>query len=185
MNAAWTDPLGNERLDRVGTWASGLCAAHCAFCAFSPAAFGALGLGLLLGHEAEWVFTLVAVVVAAGALALGWRRHRSVPVAVLLVLGIAGLLASRGLEMGSAHLEHRGERHATLERGASPTASAALEPDDHRAEPTEDLEAPEVAHEGVTHRAGTAVGILAGLLLLFGHILNSRTSGQGQKACCE
>lgn len=96
MTSVAIEPRGTDRLDRVGAVASSLCAVHCAVCALLPAAFGALGMGSLLGHEAEWVFTLIAVAFAAGALISGWRRHRSVWVAGLLALGIAGLLASRG-----------------------------------------------------------------------------------------
>ena len=95
MRAVATDRLGPARLDRFGAVASNLGAGHCAVCALLPTAFGALGLGLLLSHETECVFTLVAVVFAAGALLLGWRRHPSVLVAGLLAPGIVGLLASR------------------------------------------------------------------------------------------
>lgn len=92
-----------ERLDRLGALASSLCAVHCAVCALLPAAFGALGLGFLLGHEAEWLFTLIAIAFALGALTVGWRRHRSVIVAGLLTSGVAGLLTARGLEV-DAHV---------------------------------------------------------------------------------
>ena len=61
----------------------------------------------LFGHEAEWIFTLIAVAFASGALVLGWRVHRSSKVAGFFLLGIIGLLASRGLEMGS-HDDHHG-----------------------------------------------------------------------------
>ena len=37
----------------------------------------ALGVGFLLGHGAEWIFTIVAIVFATSALLLGWSRHRS------------------------------------------------------------------------------------------------------------
>ena len=93
-------------LDRLGAVASGLCAAHCATAAFTPALLSALGVGVLIGHEAERAFTGVAVAIAFGALVYGWRRHRSPVVAALLVLGIAGLLASRLLEGEGGHDEH-------------------------------------------------------------------------------
>jgi hypothetical protein len=156
----------SARLDRMGALASGVCAAHCAICAWLPTAFGAVGLGLFLGHEDEWVFTLVAVAFATGALLVSWRRHQSVAVAGLLALGIAGLLASRGLEIGwagSAHHEHPGEAHRpSIQHAAS-----------------------HVAPENPTHRAGTAVGVLAGLLLISGHVLNLRASQRCREASCE
>ena len=102
----------SERLDRFGAVASSLCALHCALCAFLPIVFSAVGLGFLIGHEAEWVLTMVAIAFAGGALFWGWAQHRSVYVAGLLTLGIVGLLASRGLEMGSGHHDHHGSHHA-------------------------------------------------------------------------
>ena len=54
--------------DRVGATVSSLCAVHCAVCALLPAAFGILGLGFLLGQEAEWALTLTAVAFGSGAL---------------------------------------------------------------------------------------------------------------------
>ena len=137
MRVVVPKPRRSAPVDRFGALSSGLRAAHYALCTLLPAAFGALGLGFLLGHEAEWGFTLIAVTFAAGALALGWRRQRSLVVAALLVLGIVGLLASRSLEMDSAN-------------------------------------------QGASHLTGTAVGVVAGLLLLAGHMLNPRKA-----PCCQ
>ena len=128
------EPQNNERIDQAGAVASTLCAIHCAICALLPAAFGALGLGILLSQTAEWAFTIVAVSIAGGALVLSWREHRSVAVAGLLSLGIVGLLASRVLEMGSDH-HHHGEHHA-----------------DHHGEEHHD----EVAHAEDAHHDSTA-----------------------------
>ena len=79
---------------------STLCITHCLLCGLAPGLFTALGLGALLGHEAEWGFTLVAVAIALVALTLGWRRHRSTPVAALISVGVVGLLLARVLEGG-------------------------------------------------------------------------------------
>lgn len=192
MKPVTTDLRSSERLDRLGAIASSLCAAHCAVCALLPMAFGALGFGFLLGHEAEWMFTMVAVTFASCALFLGWRRHRSGVVAGLLILGIVGLLASRGLEMGSAHHDHdhghHGHAHALMEPAASHGDSAVDAPDEHRAKDapdhTTDHAQPPLAHQGTTHLAGSAVGILAGMLLLWGHLLNLRATRQCRQACC-
>ncbi|MDA8016917.1 MAG: MerC family mercury resistance protein [Thermoanaerobaculia bacterium] len=115
-------------VDRIGVFASSACAAHCALSAFLPSALGALGLGVLLGHEAEWGFVLVAVAFAATALLLGWLRHRSGFVAAVLAIGIGGLLLARMME----------------EAGSS--------------------------------GAGTATGLLAGVVLVTGHLSNLRAS---------
>lgn len=185
MTSVATEPRGTDRLDRVGAVASSLCAVHCAVCALLPAAFGALGMGVLLGHEVEWVFTLIAVVFAAGALISGWRRHRSVRVAGLLALGIAGLLASRGLEMGAAHPEHHGEaHHPTTDPEASP-GDAVVHAAQPIARPADERGGLHSTHADAAHFAGTAVGIFAGLTLVLGHLLNIRTSRRCRNACCE
>ncbi len=90
-------------VDRLGVLASGTCAAHCVVCALLPGVLGALGLGALLGHEAEWTFTLVAVLFAAAATAIGWRRHGSLPVTFALAAGAMGLLCARLLEERGMH----------------------------------------------------------------------------------
>ena len=91
-------PSSQQPLDRLGTFASGACAVHCALSAILPEALAAVGLGALLGHEFEWGFTLAALVLAAAALSQGWRKHRSRRVAGLLGGGIVALLLARLLE---------------------------------------------------------------------------------------
>ena len=151
--ATWKWFFGDEGLDRAGMLASSVCAVHCVVCALLPAAFGVLGLGVLSGAVAEWGFTLVAIAFAAGALSFGWRRHRSRGIALLMILAVAGLLASRGLEGGEGH--HHDEHH--------------------HAESGE-------AHGG-EGLAGTAVGVLAGLMLLTGHLLNMRAIRRCSEDC--
>jgi lipopolysaccharide export LptBFGC system permease protein LptF len=56
-------------------------------------------LGVLwLGHGTEWGFTLLALVLAATALFLARRRHRSLRVISMLGAGITALLLARLLE---------------------------------------------------------------------------------------
>lgn len=88
----------NQPIDRLGTLASGACAVHCVLNAILPEAIAAVGLGALLGHELEWGFTFAALVFAATALVLGWRKHRSRPVVALLGGGIVTLVLARFLE---------------------------------------------------------------------------------------
>ncbi|MGK0362623.1 MAG: hypothetical protein ACI9U2_004944 [Bradymonadia bacterium] len=184
MNTVTPEQPGATRVDSVGAVASGLCAVHCAVCALLPALFGTLGLGMLLGHKAEWIFTLTAIAFGVGALVLGWRRHRSARVVFVLGLGIVGLLASRGLEVGTAHAGHHTEAtHAAEVTHAERTAEAA-----HPAASTEHNEASSTQHDeaaaGVAHAAGTTIGVLAGLLLLLGHLLNIRAARRSRQACC-
>lgn len=88
----------HQPIDRLGTLASGACAVHCVLSGVLPEVLAAAGLGALLGHEFEWGFTLVALVLAASALVLGFRKHRSRPVVALLGGVVVVLLLARLLE---------------------------------------------------------------------------------------
>lgn len=159
------------RVDRFGAVASSLCAIHCTVAALLPALFGTLGLGLLLGHEAEWIFTAVALGFATLALLFTWRRHRSTLVAGLMAVGIVGLMASRGLEMGGEHDEHHAQEAHGEHHGH----------EDHHAQ----AHAPGEHHEGGSHLAGTVVGVLAGISLVSGHVIGLRKSRECREDCEE
>lgn len=132
-------------VDRVGIVASGLCAAHCAAGALIPGALGALGLGVFLGEGVEWAFTVVAIVVAALSVWLGFRRHRSARVAILLTAGMAGLLLSRLLE---------GDEHAH-------------------------------PGHGEVELLGPALAVVAGAVLIFGHVLSTRALRRCKAPCTD
>ena len=200
----------SEKLDKFGAVASSLCALHCAICALLPAAFGALGLGFLLNQEAEWGLSLFAIAFAAGALLQGWRIHRSTLVMGLMSIGIVGLLASRGLEMGSSHdhhghgehdahsveADHHDDHHGEEAHGTKAHAEHQDDPhaeggakahaehqDDHHEGEHHGAEAHaghsehgEEEHSDWLHSLGAAVGVLGGLLLFTGHLLNIRAS---------
>lgn len=136
--------LKRPNVDKAGAVASSVCALHCAACALLPAAFGSLGFGVLFDPQVEMTFTAIAIIFALGALILGWQRHRSLSVASLLFIGVLGLLISRGIEVTSA--DHHGSHHVHEE--------------------TNDT--------GFSHHYGSAIGIVAGLFLLTGHIRNHR-----------
>jgi uncharacterized membrane protein YfcA len=126
-----------------------------------------LGLGFLLGHEAEWALSLISIGFATVALALAWRRRRDRRVVLLLAVGIVGLLASRFVEEAGGHEEgHHEAGHA--EEGHHG--------EDH-AEEGHHEDGPEAAH-----LIGTAIGVLAGLTLVGGHLLNLRE--QRRKPAC-
>lgn len=90
-------------IDRLGLVASTACALHCAATALVPTALTVLGASALLDHEAEWVFTFVAVGVASLALVLRWRKRGISGATLGLAVGIAGLLAARLLEDMGGH----------------------------------------------------------------------------------
>ena len=179
-----------EWTDRLGSVASSACAVHCAVCAFLPVAFSAAGLGFLLDQQMEWLLSIVAIVFGLVALVLGWSQHRSTRVAGFLILGIVGILTSRGLEMGSDHHGHADEAHheasadaSTEEHGGDehPEAGHGEHSDEHD-EHDEHADG-DAEHEDSAHLAGGIVGVFAGLLLLFGHILNIRAVRRCREDC--
>ena len=191
MNQSINDPsksaLNTEWTDRIGATVSSLCAVHCAVCALLPAAFGVLGLGFLLGHEAEWALTLTAIVFGFGALVLGWRQHRSVFVATCLAVGIIGLLLSRGIEMSAGHHDEHGEQHHAEEAHETPHQAGVDHEPDHVAEAHGDSkhESDHHGHGGEGHGLGAGIGVLAGLTLFFGHLFNLRALRRCREECCE
>ena len=98
MDAPEKSTNSTNKVDVLGKFASGICAVHCALCAFLPGIFALIGLEILVGHEAEWGFTIVAITFALGAMLLGFKRHQSPRIALLFAVGIIGLLGSRFLE---------------------------------------------------------------------------------------
>ena len=173
--------------DRFGAVASTVCAIHCGVCALLPWAFGALGLGFLVGHEVEWALTLIAVAFGGFASVVGWRRHGSPVVVTVLVLGIVGLLLARGLEMGEGHHgEHEAEHHAEK---AHVEEKADGHDDKERDEHADEKHADEKhgdeehgEHGGMSHAIGGLVGVLGGLLLVSGHILNIQATRRREEA---
>lgn len=90
-------------IDRAGMVSSTVCAVHCASTAAAPSLIAALGLSFLAGPAFEWGFTVLAVVLASLALLIGWRRHQTVSIALVLGVGILGLLLGRLLEVMDFH----------------------------------------------------------------------------------
>lgn len=149
-----SEPQTRDSVDRVGAVASSLCAAHCAVGALLPAAFSAFGASFLLNEEVEWLFTGIAITFAMFALWQGWKSHRSSVVALLLGLGIVGMLASRFIEEASGHHHGHHKTHAKESEHHSPLG------------------------------AGTAVGILAGVFLVAGHIKNVQAKRRCHTESC-
>lgn len=133
-----------SRVDALGAFASVTCAIHCGLSAAIPATLAALGLGSLLGHEAEWVFTLVAAGIALYAAFVGYRHHRNAMISGVLAALAVALIAFRVLEesalgeaagplaittgilLAAGHLVNlRAQRHAKRARQA---AEACEEP---------------------------------------------------------
>ena len=182
------EAFDTDRVDLIGSVASSLCALHCAICALIPTTFGALGLGFLLTQQTEWTLSIVATAFAISAGYLGWRVHRSTLVVAVLTLGIAGLMTSRSLEMDSHHHDHHGESHS---EEMEHTATEKVHSDHGVQVHKEGFEkSNEYLHdtgsEAVSmHSLGSIMGVLGGILLFIGHMLNIRTSHRFRKECCD
>lgn len=182
--------MSNDLTDRFGSVASSICALHCAICGFLPVAFSALGLGFLLGQKVEWMFAIMAISFGLVALFLGWRQHRSKQVAGFLIVGVVGIMVSRGLEMGSDHHDHGTDAHHE-EVGHAETATHGADHEgeehheDHAASEGEHHSDGHADHEGegedLSHMAGAIIGVLAGLTLLLGHIFNIRAARRSRE----
>lgn len=90
-------------LDRFGRTASTLCALHCIAGGAAPAVVTALGCGVILTHQAEWLTTLTAVSFAVGSGSFSFRIHRSWKIVgcfagLVLLLILARLLETWGLD---------------------------------------------------------------------------------------
>ena len=175
--AATTD----ERVDRLGMFASTACAVHCAVCALVPAAFATLGLDILLDEKFEWLLTILAVGFGLVAMVMGWRRHRKLRVMVILSVGIIGLLSVR-LTGGhhsehadhGVHGQHGKEIHHANHDDDKHHAEHAGHAGDEKHEGQHLAEHPheETGHEDHEHGSAEALGIFAGLILLMGHVSN-------------
>lgn len=80
--------------DRVGTYASAICAVHCLLTGVALGLLSVMGLGFLGSPITEAAFFIVAVVVGVAALVHGRRKHHSVLPALIFVSGMASLLIS-------------------------------------------------------------------------------------------
>ena len=100
------NPFHERFADRFGATVSFLCALHCAALPLVIAALPALGLGFLADHAFERVFIAFASMLALASLAIGFRRHRRLRAILLLVPGVALLLAGVVIDMDGRPLLH-------------------------------------------------------------------------------
>jgi hypothetical protein len=85
-------------LNRLGAITSTVCALHCALCALAPALLSVLGLSVLISHEAEWIFTILASIIAIAAAIKGYCQCESWKKPMMFVTGILILLIARSTE---------------------------------------------------------------------------------------
>ena len=162
-------------VDRCGAFASTMCAVHCLACALLPATLAALGLDFLIGHETEWLLTIIAVLFGITALVLSWRSHRNTYILLALSIGIVGLLSARVLEGGAHHDDHGSDGHesehaAKEQHTKGGEASHKSNQDHHKPETAEGHSDHDEHADG--HMAIEALSVSAGMLLVIGHISN-------------
>jgi len=85
-------------LNRLGAITSTVCALHCALCALAPALLSVLGLSVLISHEAEWIFTILASIIAIAAAIKGYCQCESWKKPMMFVTGVLILLVARSTE---------------------------------------------------------------------------------------
>ncbi len=150
-------------LDKLGVLGSSICTIHCFACLFLPTILAALGFSFLLNASVEWSLTIVAVVVASGALVIGYKKHQSKQVAVFFLIGIVGLVTARVIEFSHGH--HHDE-----------PSSAISHEEEHDAHEHTDVI---IADHG-SEAAGELLGILSGCFVLVGHLQSIRLSGSSE-----
>ena len=176
MDAPEKSTNSTNKVDVLGKFASGICAIHCALCAFLPGIFALIGLEILVGHEAEWGFTIVAITFALGAMLLGFKRHQSPRIALLFAVGIIGLLGSRFLEEMEGHEGHdESVEHAEKDNHGEEEKHAGEE--GHTDEEGHD------DHHGMGF--GLALGLGSGALLVFSHFQNAAAMRSREEDCCD
>lgn len=77
-----------EAGDRVGMVAASLCAVHCAMLPLLAAALPALGVSVGGVGDIDQAFVLFASVLGISTVTIGYRRHRVLGAAWLLVAGL-------------------------------------------------------------------------------------------------
>jgi hypothetical protein len=103
-----------DKLDKVGTLASFLCAIHCAIMPLVITLLPLLGLSFLASEPVEWALLLLSAGFGTASVCLGFKEHRSRKVFAVLGIGIMLLVAGRivhhipfgALEAVDAHHNH-------------------------------------------------------------------------------
>lgn len=91
-------PDPGRNLDAIGTFASSLCALHCAAMPALAALLPLAGLEVLGAEATEFALAGTSALLGIVSLSLGFRRHRSRRALAVLGVGLVLLAAGRILE---------------------------------------------------------------------------------------
>lgn len=81
-------------LDKVGAYASAICAVHCLLTGVALGLLSVIGLGFIGSVPAEIGFISVAVLIGSWAIVHGIRKHHSYIPALIFVLGLTCIAIS-------------------------------------------------------------------------------------------
>jgi hypothetical protein len=81
-------------LDKLGAYASAVCAVHCLITGVALGLLSVVGMGFLGSPTAELGFFLVTVTIGTIAVVHGRRKHHSVVPALIFLCGLGCLLVS-------------------------------------------------------------------------------------------
>ncbi|MDM3870010.1 MerC domain-containing protein [Porticoccus sp. W117] len=110
-------PGHSEKTDRVGIWASSICAVHCLL---TPVILivAADFAGIWAHPAAHWVLAAITIPLAAGVIFKGYKRHQKKWVASCASLGILFIFASL---LAPALTPAEAVAAATCENGCCPS----------------------------------------------------------------
>ena len=105
-----------------------------------------------------------------------WRSHRRPSVLILFAVGIIGLLSARVLEGGAHHEEHGHELHQEAHEANEVDSNAHDKSNGshHEKKHSNHHEQKHSDHEESHHLSIELLGILSGLVLMGGHLINLR-----------
>jgi hypothetical protein len=78
--------------DKVGTYASAICAVHCLITGIALGLLSVVGIGFIGSVQADVTFLGIAVLVATIAIVHGIRKHHSYKPALIFVTGMVSIV---------------------------------------------------------------------------------------------
>ncbi len=85
---------GRVKTERIATWASAICAVHCALTGLALGLLSVAGLGFMHSPIVEVLFLGTAVGIGGFALYHGHKRHKSIVPAIIFVFGLSSIALS-------------------------------------------------------------------------------------------
>ncbi len=113
-------------LDKIGAYASTICAVHCLLTGVALGMLSVIGLGFLGSVTSEILFIVVAVSVGVFAVVHGIRKHRSYIPSLFFVFGLVCIVLKFAAFKHTHDPAHAGHTHGPASDGWISTALAVL-----------------------------------------------------------